>query len=70
MIGRLNHVAIADAPKWLLDLVVEKPRAALGTATVPIDPEMLAMYVLDAGDGLSDHPEDCFAPMTIEVVPG
>ncbi|QIG96589.1 bifunctional DNA primase/polymerase [Bradyrhizobium sp. 6(2017)] len=62
----ISHVAIADAPKWLLN------RAAVGhhvVSAIVLDPRLRAIMCLDAGRGVSLLPEDnpsVYAPMSAE----
>jgi hypothetical protein len=60
----INHVAIADAPRWLLDLVLARP---LVRKAITLDPKLRAMMLQDAGKGVSLRPEDnppVYAPMS------
>jgi hypothetical protein len=62
----INHVAIADAPKWLLDLVAVRHRVQKGIA---LDPKLRAIMLTDAGKGVSLLPEDnppVFTPTSAE----
>jgi hypothetical protein len=51
----INHVAIAHAPRWLLDLVTARPRVL---QTGDFDHELQAMIEADSGKGVPIDPGD------------
>jgi hypothetical protein len=60
----INHVAIADAPRWLLDLVMARPHVLQHVTA--LDQKLLAVMLQDAGCGLSLRPEDNVPVMSPE----
>jgi Bifunctional DNA primase/polymerase, N-terminal/Primase C terminal 2 (PriCT-2) len=52
----INYAAIANAPRWLIDLVAVRPQPH-----VEADPVLMAMMRADAGAGISFDPDDYFA---------
>ncbi|WP_369719727.1 bifunctional DNA primase/polymerase [Bradyrhizobium sp. LLZ17] len=62
----INHALIADAPKWLLDLVAVRSHVL---KAIVLDPKLRAIVLKDAGKGVSLLPEDnppVYATMSAE----
>lgn len=62
----INHALIADAPRWLLDLVAVRRHVL---KAIVLDPKLRAILLKDAGKGVSFRPEDnppVYAPISAE----